>query len=67
MNLIELCEQLDDNINNARKLLLEYGSSDWLDIIKNIKVTDCNYNKYYKLLVHKNSIADVYLIVWFNG
>lgn len=65
--LSELCNKLTNNIDHTIKLLSDYNSNDWENLVKDIKVSDCNCNKYYKLLVFNNDIVDVFLIIWFDG
>lgn len=76
-NLLELGELLTyhikntigsiNKIENIKKLLLNYNSLDYKLLIENIIVSDCNCNKYHKLLVLKNEYVEIYLIIWFDG
>lgn len=67
MKLTELLECLTIDINKNKQLLLNYDSNDWKTLVNSINKSDSNCNNYYKLLIHKNNLIDVYLIVWFDG
>ena len=67
MKLYDIFKMLNHNDINLKQILENYISNDWNDIIKNIKIEDCNNNKYYKLKIFNNDIAEVYLIKWFEN
>ncbi len=62
-----LSKLITNNVEDITQLLKDYNSNDWNEIVKNVKIDDCNCNKYHKLLVLSNDIVDVFLIVWFAG
>lgn len=64
--LAELCNSLSDDIINITKLLLNYNSDDWTEVVKDVKKSDSNCNNYHKIRIHNNDLIDVYLIVWFD-